>query len=98
LRAECATVGRDPASITFSVSTLVHVLAAGETPTGDEKGIVGNAEEVVERLAGFAANGTQHLLVVLTPADLGGLKRFARVVELLDRQLAPAPEAGAVQG
>jgi alkanesulfonate monooxygenase SsuD/methylene tetrahydromethanopterin reductase-like flavin-dependent oxidoreductase (luciferase family) len=86
LRAACAEVGRDPDSILFSVSTLAHVLAPGEAPNADEKGIVGPAEEVAERLAGFAAIGTHHLLVVLTPADLGGLKRFARVVELLDRQ------------
>lgn len=87
LRAACAEEGRDPAAIQLSASTLVHVLADGETPEDGEQGTVGTAEAVAEALAGFAEVGTQHLAVILKPADVRGVERFARVIELLDREL-----------
>jgi probable F420-dependent oxidoreductase len=90
LRAACAEQGRDPASIQLSASTLVHVLAAGETPDADEQGIVGTPDAVTEALAGFAEIGTQHLAVILKPADERGVERFAQVIEWLDRRLDPA--------
>jgi probable F420-dependent oxidoreductase len=85
LREACAEQGRDPASIQLSVSTLVHVLAAGDTPEDGDKGTIGPAEAVAEALAGFAEIGVQHLAVILKPADVRGVERFARVIELLDR-------------
>jgi probable F420-dependent oxidoreductase len=98
LREACAAEGRDPAGIQLSASTLVHVLAAGETPEDGEQGVIGTAEAVAEALAGFAAVGTQHLSVILKPADERGVARFARVVELLDRWVAPAPDKAADHG
>jgi hypothetical protein len=87
LRAACAEEGRDSTGIQLSASTLVHVLAHGETPEDGEQGTVGTAEAVAETLSGFAEVGTQHLAVILKPADVRGVERFARVIELLDREL-----------
>jgi probable F420-dependent oxidoreductase len=98
LRAACDEQGRDPAGIQLSASTLVHVLAAGETADDGEQGTIGTAEEVAEVLAGFAEIGTQHLAVILKPADVRGVERFARVIELLDRWAAPAQGDVAAQG
>jgi alkanesulfonate monooxygenase SsuD/methylene tetrahydromethanopterin reductase-like flavin-dependent oxidoreductase (luciferase family) len=91
-RQACADVGRDPASAELTVGTFADLLAPGEASKNDarkddEKHIAGSAEEVAEALAGFADIGTQHLIVILDPPDLRGIERFARVVELLDRQL-----------
>jgi probable F420-dependent oxidoreductase len=89
-RTACAEMGRDPATVQLTVGTMAHVLAPGEVPKEGEKGAIGTAEEVAEALAGFAAIGTQHLILILEPADPRGIERFARVVELLDQRLGTA--------
>jgi probable F420-dependent oxidoreductase len=89
-RAACAEVGRDPATVQLTVGTMAHVLAPGEGPKEGEKGAVGTAEEVAEALAGFAAIGTQHLVIIAEPSDVRGVERLARVVELLDARLGTA--------
>ncbi len=89
-RAACAEVGRDPAAVQLTVGTMAHVLAAGESPKENERGAIGTAEEVAEALAGFAAIGTQHLIIIPEPSNVQGVERLARVVELLDARLGAA--------
>ena len=83
--AVCAEEGRDPGTIRRSVGTMAHVLAPGESPRADERGAIGTAEEVAEALAGFAAFGTEHLILIVEPSDVRGVERLARMVELLDQ-------------
>ena len=88
-RQACAKQGRDVATVDLSIGTLAHILAPGETRKADEKGIVGEAEEVAEGLAAFAALGVQHLIIIITPEDISGIERFGKVIELLDERLPP---------
>ena len=85
LAAACQKIGRDPNEIVRSAGVFVHILEGDEQPKPDEKTIHGSAAEVAEKLRGFADAGTEHLVVVIEPAGLEGIGRFAKVIELLDR-------------
>lgn len=84
--AACHEVGRDPATIELTAGTFAEILAPGEQRHPDAKGIGGQAEEVAAALHGFAEAGVRHLVIVVTPDDIHGIERFARVIELLDHQ------------
>jgi probable F420-dependent oxidoreductase len=88
-RQACAERGRDVATVELSVGTLAHILAPGESSKEDAQGLVGEAEAVAEGLAAFAALGTQHLIVIISPEDIRGIERFGKVIELLDQRLQP---------
>jgi len=85
LAADCQKIGRDPGAIVKSAGTFVHILEGDEQPKPDENTIHGTAEEIAEKLRGFADAGTEHLVVVIEPAGLEGIGRFAKVIELLDK-------------
>jgi probable F420-dependent oxidoreductase len=83
LRAACAEVGRDPATIELTAGTLAHVYAPGETHAENERIINGSPEEVADGLRGFAAAGVQHLIVIPQPPDQRGIERMGQVAQLL---------------
>jgi probable F420-dependent oxidoreductase len=87
LLAACQKVGRDPATIALTAGSMAHVLAPGEERKPDEGANTGTPEEVAQALAGFAAVGVKHLVLILRPRDVDGIRRFARVIELLDATL-----------
>jgi alkanesulfonate monooxygenase SsuD/methylene tetrahydromethanopterin reductase-like flavin-dependent oxidoreductase (luciferase family) len=85
--AACAAAGRDPATLTRSVETIVRVLPAkrggpdggdGETDAGEEPAAIA---EVIRR---YASLGIDHLQVQLRPNSLEAVEAFRPVVEALD--------------
>lgn len=86
--AACQEAGRDPATIELTAGTFAEILLPGEQRKPDAKGIGGQAEEVAAALKGFADAGVRHLVVIVTPSDITGIERFARVHELLDQMEA----------
>lgn len=83
MKAACVEVGRDPDSLELTAGTFVHVLKPGETADPNEKAIVGSAEEVAEKLRGFADIGVKHLVVILSSTDVEHIERFAKAREIL---------------
>jgi hypothetical protein len=79
-------VGRDPATLTRTVSLLVnmhgktdvHVARLG-TP------LTGSAEEIAATLREFAGLGVEHVQVWLYPGSVAHIEAFAPVLELLDQ-------------
>jgi probable F420-dependent oxidoreductase len=82
----CKEVGRDPQTLTLTAGTFARILAPGETRPDGETGICGEAEEVAEALATFAAVGVKHLVVLVEPNDVGGIERFGKVIEALNKR------------
>ncbi len=84
VEAACREVGRDPATLTLTAGTNVHVLGSGESPgEGDDKRITGTPEEVAARLRGFADIGVRHLIVILESNEPEAVARFGRAAALL---------------
>ena len=84
VRAACATVGRDPATLELTSFTSVRVLQPGESAQPDEQAIVGTAEEVAAELRRFADAGVTHLILRFEQLGVAGIERFAPVMALLD--------------
>lgn len=84
--AACETAGRDPVTLTRTVSLLVnmrdktdvHVARLG-TP------LTGSPEEIADVLREFAALGVSHIQVWLYPGSVEHIEAFAPVLERLDR-------------
>ena len=85
LRQACAEVGRDLATLPLTSFVNVRVLEPGEVAEPGEHAIVGTPPEVAAALGEFAAAGVAHLIIRFEQQGLAGLRRFAPVVELLDR-------------
>lgn len=84
VRATCAEIGRDPATLELTAGTFVHVLGPGEQAgEGDEKRIVGTAEEVAEKLHAFATIGVTHLVVIPESNSPQSVARLGRAVEMI---------------
>ncbi len=84
VRAACAAVGRDPATLELTSFTSVRVLQPGETAQPDEQAIVGTAAEVAAELRRFAETGVTHLILRFEQLGVAGIERFAPVMALLD--------------
>lgn len=85
VRAACAAVGRDPATLELTSFTSVRVLQPGESAPPNEQAIVGTAEEVAASLKAFADAGVTHLILRFEQLGVAGIERFAPVMALLDR-------------
>jgi alkanesulfonate monooxygenase SsuD/methylene tetrahydromethanopterin reductase-like flavin-dependent oxidoreductase (luciferase family) len=82
LLAACAEVGRDPATLALTVGTEARIVTPGETFASDEA-IVGSAEEVTQRLRGFAGVGVTHLMLLIPGVNPEQVARFAPVASAL---------------
>ncbi len=87
MRAACAEVGRDPATLALTAFTAVRVLQAGESAQPNEQAIVGTVEQVADALRAFADAGVTHLVVRFEQLGVAGIERFAPVIELLDQTM-----------
>lgn len=85
LKAACAAVGRDMATIELTAGTFVTLPTAGAATEDDGKSITGTPEEIAAKLQGFADIGVKHLIVILKPAGAEAIERFAEVLTILDR-------------
>lgn len=81
----CRTQGRDPASLTRSVSAQIDFSDAQRNRKETARTLSGSPAELAEALRAFAAEGIGHIQVVLNPNTLASVERFAPTLELLDR-------------
>ena len=83
LDAACREVGREPSRVGRVAGTIVSL---GDGLRVSREVLRGTTEELAARLAAFQAAGVQHLVCMLHPRDLGGLERFAPVIEAFRRR------------
>jgi alkanesulfonate monooxygenase SsuD/methylene tetrahydromethanopterin reductase-like flavin-dependent oxidoreductase (luciferase family) len=83
--AACRELGRDPTSLTRSVSAQIDFADAELNRKAEARPLYGSPEELAEALRGFAREGIEHIQVVLNPNTLASVERFAPTLELLDR-------------
>jgi probable F420-dependent oxidoreductase len=76
----CRTAGRDPASITRSVETLVRTLPAPDGAVPEDRELGGPPDEIAAALRGYAALGIDHLQVQLRPNRLEAVRAFGAVI------------------
>lgn len=90
--AACIDVGRDPASLSRSVSLHVDLPSAPSFPRKDwitqsriaVNAISGSHAEIAETLRGYAAAGVSTVQLWIEPMNAHGFEEFGRVLELLD--------------
>lgn len=85
MRAACEAEGRAPATLELTAGVIIHIVLPGEERPEKPQQIVGSPAEVAAALAGFAAVGVQHLILVVEPERPDNVERLAQVVELLDK-------------
>lgn len=83
--AACREQGRDPVSLTRSVSAQIDFSDAQRNRKDSARPLSGSPEELAEALREFAREGVEHLQVVLNPNTLASIERFTSTLELLDR-------------
>jgi probable F420-dependent oxidoreductase len=81
VEAACRAVGRDPATLTVSIETLVRVipLRPGEPP--DDREIRGDVTAIAAGVAAYGALGVDHVQVSLRPNTVEAVVAFGRVIE-----------------
>ncbi len=82
--AACRDVGRDPATLTRSVSTQIDYPGGRETREPGARPLKGTPEELAEILRGFARVGIDDVQIVLNPNTMVSVERFAPTLALLD--------------
>jgi alkanesulfonate monooxygenase SsuD/methylene tetrahydromethanopterin reductase-like flavin-dependent oxidoreductase (luciferase family) len=83
--AACREQGRDPVSLTRSVSAQIDFADAELNRKTTARPLRGSPADLAEALRGFAREGIDHIQVVLNPNTLASVERFAPTLELLDR-------------
>lgn len=83
VRARCHRLGRDPDEVEASAAVLVQ--APGGTGRVMVEGppvspVIGSVDEVAQRLSEFTGCGLSHLMVVLDPITVDGLRWLGEVV------------------
>jgi alkanesulfonate monooxygenase SsuD/methylene tetrahydromethanopterin reductase-like flavin-dependent oxidoreductase (luciferase family) len=82
----CEATGRDPATLTRTVSLLVNLRGRTEVHVARlGTPLTGNAEEIGATLREFADMGVEHIQVWLYPGSVEHIEAFAPVLELLDQ-------------
>jgi probable F420-dependent oxidoreductase len=78
----CRQIGRDPATLGRTSGCTVAVEGADEVEGGvPSVAIRGSTDEIVEKLAAYAAVGVTHFTCWLMPLSMKGIERLAPVVE-----------------
>jgi alkanesulfonate monooxygenase SsuD/methylene tetrahydromethanopterin reductase-like flavin-dependent oxidoreductase (luciferase family) len=80
----CAAIGRDPAEITKTATTLVAIGAERPSPQGVTP-LTGTPAEIAAGLRAYADVGVSHVQVRLQPNVPDSWERFGAVLEELDR-------------
>jgi alkanesulfonate monooxygenase SsuD/methylene tetrahydromethanopterin reductase-like flavin-dependent oxidoreductase (luciferase family) len=80
----CNAVGRDPRTLSRSSEVLVRTLPADAATPREEREMRGTADELAERLRGYARAGYGHLQVQLRPNRPDAVAAFAPILERLD--------------
>ena len=78
----CRAIGRDPATLQRTSGCTVAVEGAGEIDGGvPAVSLHGSTEQIVEKLAAYAAAGVTHFTCWLLPLSMKGIERLTPVVE-----------------
>jgi probable F420-dependent oxidoreductase len=78
----CRQIGRDPSTLARTSGCTVAVEGADEVEGGvPAVAIRGSNEEIVEKLAAYAAVGVTHFTCWLMPLSMQGIERLAPIVE-----------------
>jgi alkanesulfonate monooxygenase SsuD/methylene tetrahydromethanopterin reductase-like flavin-dependent oxidoreductase (luciferase family) len=91
VRAACADVGRDPASVEATVAVMVRLPGGTGRISGDgtrgsmDVPLSGSAELIAEGLLAYARAGVGHVQLILDPITVESIESLAPVLELLDR-------------
>ena len=80
----CAAIGRDPAEITKTATTLVAIGEERPSPQGVTP-LTGTPAEIAAGLRAYADVGVSHVQVRLQPNVPDSWERFGAVLEELDR-------------
>lgn len=89
--AACRAAGRDPATLTRTMSVLAAPTGLTAPPSGIARAdptfapIIGSPAEMAETLRGFAHEGVSEVQVYVNPMSPAGLEAFAPVLAELDR-------------
>ncbi len=82
--AACLDTGRDPASLSRSVSVQIDYPDARPNRDVTSRPLTGDPYTLAEALRGFAREGIDHVQIVLNPNTLASIERFAPVLANLD--------------
>jgi probable F420-dependent oxidoreductase len=82
LKAACAQVGRDPASLDVTVAASVVYPHLGETHGYGAQPLAGSAEQIAATMQGYADLGVSHLVFQVTPYTIPALERLAQSLRL----------------
>lgn len=77
----CAAIGRDPATIEFTVGTEVRLQPRKDDGSPDNA-ISGTPEEIAGRLQDFASVGASHLIVALDAVTPASIEQLGHIAEL----------------
>ena len=92
--AACAEVGRDPATLSRTVTAMVDLPGFADVPRApwvtrfrarDEPPLSGSSAELAAALRDLAEAGISHVQLCLEPNTLAGIEAGARVLHALDR-------------
>jgi alkanesulfonate monooxygenase SsuD/methylene tetrahydromethanopterin reductase-like flavin-dependent oxidoreductase (luciferase family) len=89
LDAACRAVGRDPSTLQRTVGVNVRIAEllprGGDAASGDvttEPALTGDADEIAEGMAAYAADGISHLMAALDPSTATAVERFMDAVRV----------------
>jgi alkanesulfonate monooxygenase SsuD/methylene tetrahydromethanopterin reductase-like flavin-dependent oxidoreductase (luciferase family) len=78
----CRAVGRDPSTLRKTAGCSLGLEGADDVPGGPPSVLLrGSTDEIVEKLAGYAALGVEHFTFWLHPWTLTSVERLAPIVE-----------------
>ena len=88
--AACVEVGRDPAEIERTVAVLVRLPGGtgrlqGNTPTDPAPPLEGSTGQMADVLHAYAAEGIDHVQLVVDPITIASVRALAPVLKELDR-------------
>jgi len=81
----CREVGRDPATLTRSVETLVRTIPAATGVPPEPNEVRGDPEAIAAHLGHLGGLGVDHVQVQLRPRSVEGVEAFAPVIDHLRR-------------
>jgi len=84
--AACRDVGRDPAEIERTVAAFVRLPGAERQRAVETPAIEGAPEAITAVLRGFAAEGIDHVQLVIDPVTPAGVEALAPILEALDAE------------
>jgi hypothetical protein len=77
----CTAIGRDPATLRLTSGCALGLDGFQDAPGAPEAIVHGSRQEIVGKLAGYAALGIDHFTFWLHPWSLASIERLAPIVD-----------------